>query len=417
MVFAACTAGCSTSRASGNHVEVAKDKTGYHLMVNQKPFYIQGVGVGKAIGKNGENYLAMAKELGANAVRTWGADQGTQSYLDEARKQGLWVDAGIWINYADGKTVTYLDGSKYGQEKENEILDYVKRFKDHPAILSWNIGNECIFFTKDPEEREALCKFLDQLVQKVKKLDPNHPVIYASVNSLDLPYLKKYVPSIDIVGMNIYGSVIGSQSGWEALDFGKPYVVTEFGPLGPWDLPKDTFGKMVEQDDRSKSQQYRNHWSLIKERRGKNIGGFVFHIGETSQESMTMWNLNEGTNKKESFVVMQKFYGASNGKDHAPIIEALNGLPETIPAGKPVEIELKAKDPEGAPLTYEFRASTSTQDVLEYYVNVDVPIEVQGEGPKATLIAPSKAGIYRIYGFARDQTGHSATCSRTVKVE
>lgn len=110
-------------------------------------------------------------------------------------------------------------------------------------------------------------------------------MIYTSVNNLDLPYLKKYVPSLDIIGMNVYGSVIGSQSGWQALDFGKPYVITEFGPLGPWDLPKDSNGKMLEQADYTKAQPYKNHWSLIRERRGKNVGGFAFHIGETTRET------------------------------------------------------------------------------------------------------------------------------------
>jgi hypothetical protein len=410
---------CSSYGRSPNIVKVFPAPAGYELRLNGEPYYIKGVGVGEAFGKKGENYLALAKELGANTVRTWGTDQGTKKYLDEAHRQGLLVDAGIWIDYVDAKkTVSYLNGREYMDKKEKEALDYVRRFKRHPAVLAWNVGNECIFFTKDPAEREALCKFLENLIQKVKKEDPDHPVIYASVNSLDLPYIKKYVPSVDIIGMNIYGSVIGSQSGWQGHDFGKPYVVTEFGPLGPWDLPKDKYGKMLELDDYSKAGQYKNHWSLIKERKGKNIGGFVFHLGETTQESLTQWNLNDHLYMKEAFVVMQKHYGATDGSDHAPRITAFAGLPtEKIAPGSAFDVELVASDPEGAPLSYEFQASTSTQDVLQYYVNVQVPLEVRGTGPKATLVAPSQPGLYRVYGFARDKTGHSASLSRTVLVE
>ncbi len=302
------------------------------------------------------------------------------------------------------------------EAKEKETIEYVKRFKNHPAVLAWNIGNECIFFTKDPEEREALCRFMNQLMKKVKKIDPHHPIVYASVNSLDLPYIKKYMPDVDIIGMNIYGSVIGSQSGWSSLDFGRPYVVTEFGPLGPWDLPKDANGKMLEQDDITKAQQYKNHWSLIQERKGKNIGGFVFHLGETTQESLTMWNLNDHTYKKEPFVVMQKRYGGGDGLDHAPRITSFKA-PATVAPGATFEVELEAKDPEGAELSYEYQASTSTQDVLQYYVNTPVAIEVKSEGAKASIVAPSEPGLYRLYGFARDQTRHSASRSRTIKVE
>ncbi len=403
--------------SKGNSVEIRSTGSGYELIVNGAPFYIEGVGVGEAFGKKGENYLALAKELGANAVRTWGTDQGTKKYLNEAHKQGLLVSAGIWINHADEKkTYSYLNDHPCMKTKEKEALDYVRRFKNHPAVLAWNIGNECIFFTKDPQEREALCRFMNELIRKVKQIDPHHPVLYASVNSLDLPYIKKYMPDLDIIGMNIYGSVIGSQSGWSSLDFGRPYVVTEFGPLGPWDLPKDANGKMLEQDDITKAQQYKNHWSLIRERKGKNIGGFVFHLGETSQESLTMWNLNDHLLKKEPFVVMQKRYGGGDGLDHAPRITAFK-VPATVLAGASFEVELEAKDPEGATLSYEYQASTSTQDVLQYYVNTPVSIEVKSEGAKAAIIAPLVPGIYRLYGFARDQTGHSASRSRTIKVE
>ncbi len=402
----------------GNKVKVVQSSAGYALLVNDQAFYIQGAGVGEMIGKNGENYLALAKELGANAVRTWGTDQGTQKYLDEAHRLGLYVDAGIWINNADAKQgFSYLAGGEaYRRKKEKETLDYVRHFKNHPAVLAWNIGNECIFFTKDPAEREALCRFLEELVKKVKKTDPNHPVMYTSVNSLDLPYLKKYVPSLEIIGMNVYGSVIGSQSGWEALNFGKPYLITEFGPLGPWDLPKDKHGKMLEQDDVSKAQQYRNHWSLIKERAGKNLGGFVFHIGETTQESLTQWNINDHLYKKEPFVVMQKQFGGGDGSDHAPKIRAFS-VPDAVAPGASFEAELAAQDLEGSPLSYEFTASTAVQDVLQYYVNVPLPLEMTVTGPRATLRAPVEPGVYRLYGFARDATGHSASASRTLKVE
>lgn len=409
--------GCGVFSSKGNSVQVKTTSSGYELIVNEAPFYIKGVGVGEAFGKKGENYLALAKELGANVVRTWGTDQGTQKYLDEAHKQGLLVSAGIWINHPDDKkTYSYLNDHPCMKAKEKETLEYVKRFKNHPAVLAWNIGNECIFFTKDPEEREALCRFMNGLMKKVKKMDPHHPIVYASVNSLDLPYIKKYMPDLDIIGMNIYGSVIGSQSGWSSLDFGRPYVVTEFGPLGPWDLPKDANGKMLEQDDITKAQQYKNHWSLIQERKGKNIGGFVFHLGETTQESLTMWNLNDHTYKKEPFVVMQKRYGGGDGLDHAPRITSFKA-PATVAPGATFEVELEAKDPEGAELSYEYQASTSTQDVLQYYVNTPVAIEVKSEGAKASIVAPSEPGLYRLYGFARDQTRHSASRSRTIKVE
>lgn len=410
--------GCSIVPVrSGSSVKIEIHEHGFELLVNEKPFYIQGAGVGQAFGKKGENYLRMAKELGANAVRTWGTDQGTRAYLDEAYRQGLYVDAGVWMNYVDEKkTVSYIVNDSYCRKKEKETLDYVKSFRNHPAILMWNLGNEAIHFTKSEDERIAFCRFLERLIQKVHRLDPHHPVIYASAATADLPYLKKYVPSLDVVGMNVYGNVIMAQSDWETLGFKVPYALTEFGHSGVWDVAKDCNGKVIEQSDYAKSIQYRNAWNLLKERRGKNIGGFVFHLGETTQASLTFYNINDWEYRTESFLTMRRLFGAEPEVLHAPRIEYFLGTPEEIAKGKPFTVTLKVKDVEKDGFTYSYKVSTTCEDADEYYVNTEVPVRIEGVGPKVVIYAPSQEGIYRVYGFVRDSKGNSTSTNHTIKV-
>ncbi|MDD4878889.1 MAG: glycoside hydrolase family 2 TIM barrel-domain containing protein, partial [Candidatus Omnitrophica bacterium] len=238
-LFAAPCFGEDTAAAPGSVVKVTGKKGSWSLEVNGKAFYIKGAGVGKMTGLGGANYLKMAQELGANAVRTWGTDQGTQEYFDTALKYGLMVDAGIWLNYAKkGTEYSYIGDNEYKRKKRQEITDYVNKFKGHPALLMWNIGNEAIFFTKDEEERAALAKFLGETVQMVHKLDPDHPVIYTSADTTALPYIQQYVPGLDIFGMNIYGSVRISHGKWDKSGLDMPYCVTEYGPHGPWDVKK-----------------------------------------------------------------------------------------------------------------------------------------------------------------------------------
>lgn len=401
-----------------NVVKVVREEFGYEIVLNDRPHYIKGVGVGQAFGKKGENYLAMAKEMGANTVRTWGTDQGDKRYLDEAYRQGLVVNAGIWLNHVaqDGK-FSYLRDTEYLKKKEEETLDYVRAFKDHPAVLMWNIGNEAIYFTKSKEEKIALAKYLEILIQKVKILDPNHPVTYASVNTNDLPYLKEHVPSLDVLGMNVYGSVIAAESRWKTLGFDIPYMITEFGPTGPWDMPKDPNGKVQEATDYVKATQYRNLWNTIRERRGKNVGGFAFHLGETTQESLTYWNLNDYGLKKESFRMMQKLYNAIVVEEnHSPRIDPITGLPNTAKPEAAMSVAVKATDPEGDPLTYFYTASTVTENIMEYYVNQEVPLKVEGKGAAVTIYAPKEPGLYRIYAFVRDDHENSSVRSKTLKV-
>ncbi len=410
--------GCISQIPESNVVKVVKTEDGFELLLNKKPFYIKGVGVGEGFGRSRENYLKLAKTMGANTVRTWGTDQGTKRYLDEAHRQGLYVDAGVWFNYVDAKkTVSYVGDNDYLRKKEKETLDYVRRFKDHPGVLLWNLGNEVMIFTPDPKEKIAFCEFLEKMIQKVHAIDPNHPVVYTSANVAEIPYLKSYVPSLDIVGMNMYGSVIAADSRWQGLGFEIPYLITEFGPLGSWDLPKDRHGKVTEQSDYVKASQYKNHWNLIKERKGKNIGGFAFHLGETTQESLTYWNLNDHEYKKESFVMMQKLFTGIDDLNHAPKIQSFTGIPEKVKAGASFKAELRANDPEEDELSYDFKVSTTEEGVLAYFVNEEVPVKVEVRGQQATLSTPSKPGIYRVYGFARDGKSNSSVTSRTFKVE
>lgn len=417
LVLCHTVSGCA-SGSKGNHVRVVRSGDSYALTVNGEEMYIQGAGLGQAFGRRGENYLRLAAELGANCVRTWGTDQGSRRYLDEAARQGLYVNAGIWLNYVaeDGK-FSYLHDQDYMQKKEKETLDYVRRYRSHPAILMWNLGNEAIHFTKSEAERAALCRFLENLILKVKQIDPDHPVIYASASTTALPYLKEHVPSLDAVGMNIYGSVIVAEGRWKALGFKIPYLLTEFGPSGPWDMPKDRNGKVIEASDYAKAAQYRNLWNLTRERKGNNIGGFVFHVGETTQDSLTYWNLNDHNLAKESFRVMQKLFRGLPKVNHAPRILSFKGVPPRAAAGGTLLLEVDAADPENDPMTYHFTASSSQEGVLRYYVNEEVLLPAEDDGPKTLVHLPDQKGLLRIYAFVRDNQGNSSAKSATVLLE
>lgn len=405
--------------AKGSIVKVVGQKASWTLEVNGKPFYIKGVGLGEMTGKGGEDYLKMAQELGANAVRTWGTDQGTQEYFDTALKYGLMVDAGVWINYSKKNTVyTYIGDNAYKQNKRQEITDYVNKFKNHPALLMWNIGNEAIFFTKDEDERAALSEFLEEMVKMVHKLDPNHPVIYTSADFTDLPYIQKYVPSLDIFGMNIYGSIRSSHIKWDKSGLEIPYVVTEYGPHGPWDVPKDANGASQEEPEQGKAAIYRNMTHDIMGFKGYNLGAFVFHLGETTQESMTWWNLNYKLLKKASFWEIYKIYTASKPSNLAPRIVALKlSKVRHISPEEIVDITAEAADSDSNPLDYSFIVSTAQEGILQYYVNQEVPVKFINEGTKFKMTAPSGKGVYRLYLIVNDGYGNVATANRSFKVE
>ncbi|PIU40585.1 MAG: hypothetical protein COT00_00950, partial [Candidatus Omnitrophica bacterium CG07_land_8_20_14_0_80_50_8] len=259
-------------------------------------------------------------------------------------------------------------------------------------------------------------KFLERLIRKVHALDPDHPALYASAGKTDLPYLKKYVPSLDIIGVNDYGDVQFIENVWSDLGFDAPYFMTEFGALGPWDNPRDTNRKYAEPSDTSKAAQYRNYWNRVREKRGNNIGGCVFHLGETTQESLTYYNINDHEYKRESYLLMQSLYTGQKIVHHAPRIRAFKGVPSTIARGAKFEVEMAVETHEVNPLTFVYKASTTVEGVLQYYINDEIPIQVNGSGNKVTITAPDKEGIVRIYGFVRDAYGNSSSANATVRV-
>lgn len=407
------------ARIEAATVAVKGEKGTWVLQVDNKPFYIKGAGCGLATGKNGEDYLRLAKELGANALRTWGTDQGTKEYLDRAAKYGLMVDAGIWINYADPAAgFSYIGDTEYKKNKRQEVLEYIKQFKNHPAILMWNLGNEAIFFTSSAEEKVALCQFLEGLIQEIHLLDPTHPVIYTSAGYVDLPYLKKYVPRLDLIGMNVYGSIRTSHGTWDYFNINKPYIITEYGPYLSQDSQRDVNGKAIELSDEQKASIYKKFYSDIKEFMGFGLGGFIFHLGETTQESMTWWNINQGNLKRKSFWAI---YEAYTGKKTPYILPKIKNFSlskqKELKPGEVIGVEVQVEYPKPGELNYSYALSTTQENILEYYVNKYVDCEVIGEGNKVNIKLPEKEGAYRLYVFIKDRYGNTTSQNKTVSVK
>lgn len=390
----------------------------WRLLVNGKPYFILGVGVNQATGQNGEDYLRMAKELGANTVRTWGG--APKAYLDKAWEYGLRVNLGVWLNpiRETGGHESYLN-EDYRERLRAEILDYVREMKDHPALLMWNIGNEALAFTYDAAERKALAEFLESLVQDVHRLDPLHPTTYACSQGKELPELLKSVPSLDVIGTNIYGS-LSPVLGWLRNNgHDKPVVVTEFGPLGAWDMPKDRNGQAYDPMDHLKSNDYASIWRQIEAARDKCLGGFAFVLGDLrNQTSLSWYNLNFGDLRRDTYWTIYKGYRKKNPPNRAPKFSEMSvSKSGGLRPGEMIEVHAVASDPEEDPITYRFFVAHIVDDpvMVEPPKYVDVKIETLGPG-QARIEVPAERGDYRVYVLATDTKKNAAIINRSLEV-
>jgi len=116
--------------------EVIKTAAGWELRRGGQPFFVKGVGRGRG----GFGSLKHLVEIGGNTVREWAVAPETPGQLDEAARLGVAMCVGLWLgrpkhgfNYADPQVV-----ARQLAAARADVL----RFKDHPAVLMWGLGNE-----------------------------------------------------------------------------------------------------------------------------------------------------------------------------------------------------------------------------------------------------------------------------------
>jgi hypothetical protein len=411
--MAAFAVGC----ALADEVQLVKNPLGWQMIVNGKPFWIQGVGCNQARGEKGEDYLRMAKEMGANAVRTWGG--ATRSYLDQAAANGLKVNLGIWFNPIRGSmNESYLDPD-HRQRMRESALAYVRQMKDHPALLLWNVGNEVFAFTEKPEERRAFGEFLESLIREIHKTDPSHPVVYASSAARDLPDLQAYVPSLDIVGVNVYGA-LGPALGWMRENaYDRPVLASEFGPLGSWDTATDRNGIPYDPFDQLKADNYVSIWRQIEAAKGRTLGGFAFTLGEQrNQDSLTWFNMNFGDLRRASYWALYAVYTGRQAKHSPPKITQFRVDKFTgLSSGERFEVFVSAQDAGGKPLRYSYFVTNIATDPILLIPPTFYPVEAEEISPgSAHLRAPLEPGIYRVYAAVENSYNNVAIADRSLRV-
>src|SRR5437667_636533 len=222
----------SADAADAVRVDLTRSTGGWQLRREGKPYFIKGAGGGAS-----KELLA---RLGGNSFRTWGVGDDTARQLDEAQKLGLTVTVGVALR-RDGEGLDYHNTAQVA-EQFDRAREAILRFKDHPALLMWGIGNEMEGF-KDGDN-PAVWNAVEQIAALAKKLDPNHPTmtVVAEVGGARVKSIHQLCPSTDIVGINSYGGASSAGERYRKAGGTKPFVLSEFGPPGIWECQKNSWG-------------------------------------------------------------------------------------------------------------------------------------------------------------------------------
>lgn len=389
---------------------------GYELQRQGKPYFIKGAG--------GLQHVWQVRAAGGNSIRLWTTDYA-QPLLDSAQANGLTVLLGVWLtperdgfNFYDTKAVEKrLDGLR------EEVLQY----RNHPALLAWDVGNELdLGGSKNPEAFRTI----NRVAQLIHELDPNHPVLSTFALPATCALVAQYCPDVDIVGFNSYGGLLFLDQDLRQVGSAlKPYIVTEFGARGPWESPVTRWQAPLEQPSREKAE-------FMAERYRKGIlansqlclGGYLFYWGNRYEATPTWFSLFTPTGERTEIVdEIQHLWTGRYPVNRAPQMGALrlnahfdseniilrpsHRYPAALTATDPEQDSLRVRW-EVRPDFSNVKPAKQADDRATSKANEPVPGCIQGQGAiRTTVIAPQRPGAYRLFAQVTDTHGGAATAN------
>lgn len=389
-------------------VRVERSGSGYTLLRGGKPYVIKGGG--------GDGSLKLLAEAGGNSTRTWGAD-GLGPRLDEAHRLGLTVTVGIWLGH-ERHGFNYNDAAQVAaqyQRARQAILAY----RNHPALLMWGIGNEMEGFGEG--NNAAIWSAVNNIAAMAHQLDPNHPTmtVVAEIGGSRVKAIHQLCPDIDIVGINSYGGVESLPERYRKAGGTRPFVITEFGPPGAWETPKNVWGAPPELTSTAKAAAYRRAWSKgVEGSRGPALGGYAFTWGHKQEVTATWFGMLLPDGSRLAAVdAMTEAWTGRPPANRCPVIDslALDG-PDRVPPGATVEARLRTSDPEGDPLKVHWilqreRVGASVGGDAETAPPTYPGAIVAGRLDGASVKMPKGGGGYRLFAYIRDGHGGAAVAN------
>lgn len=396
--------------AAPSKVEIRKDEGGrFTLKRNGEPYVIRGAG--------GSGHLKDLAKFGGNSIRTWGGDSlelkiEGKPLLDVCQELGISVTAGIWIAH-QRHGFDYSDAAQVEKQREM-VRATVRKHRGHPALLMWGLGNEMEGPSSDGKD-PRVWKELNVLAGIVKEEDPDHPVmtVIAGAAESKVKGILEHYPDIDVLGVNAYSGASGAARAVKNAGWRKPFVLTEFGPQGHWEVPKTSWNAPIEPTSQKKAASYHATQSLLAEDKDFCLGSYVFLWGQKQEVTATWYGMFLASGEKLPTVdAMCRAWTGKWPENRSPRVTAFESpLREaTVLPGQIMTASVAAVDPENDTLSWEWAVIEESSDKREGGDAEAAPpavkgaVTASGDG-EATIKTPSKPGAYRLFVTIRDGKG------------
>ena len=389
-------------------VEVVETAQGFEIHRGGEPYYIKGAG--------GHDQLDELVFLGGNSIRTWSAENA-QEILDEAHAKGLTVMFGLWVQH-ERHGFNYNDEAAV-QRQLDYFTEVVRTYRDHPAVLLWGIGNEVDLFYTNTRVWDAI----QDIAAMVHREDPNHPTttVTAGLDSMEVQELLRRAPDIDIYGVNTYGDIAEVPRDIARFGWTGPYIISEWGPNGHWEVPKTPWGAPVEQTSTEKADSYQYRYQeLIYENKSHCVGSYVFLWGQKQETTSTWYGLfTEDGNPTEPLDRLYLMWQGKELPERSPSIQNMTldgrGAMDNIylKGGDSFKAELEWNNPGGQKVKVEwmlFPESTAQSAGGDFESSLPPVLGClkNRRDNSAVLTPPDKEGAYRLFVFITNRSGRTA---------
>ncbi|RNC85032.1 MAG: hypothetical protein ED556_10710 [Winogradskyella sp.] len=393
--------------------KLQKTDSNWELIVNDKPFEVKGATFGYVDDiENYDIYFKDLKSLGVNTIRLWATDKQTIKLLDAAHKYDIKVMVGIWMRHGrpgmeDDDSFNYLEDNKGKEDMYTNAIKVVETFKNHPAVLVWGIGNEVYLNTATDEEKKAYSLLLEKICSKIKAIDQNHLITSVEAWTFGLDWWEKYVPSIDIYGLNSYGpgaGILSSELTKRNID--KPYIITEFGVTGEWDIKAEVNGIKQEPSDAAKYSALTDGYDQWIKPKANCLGVYMFHYSD-GKDFISPWLFTHHNGKyRPQYWGIRKAYTGENPVNYWPEIKSfsLNKSNSESNAWMPVTLEVSDKENETLNVSFYYNQRTGSRKRRDQIL----PLQHRGDLASGfEILLPKVDGATKIYTNVTDQYGNT----------
>lgn len=400
------------------------------LLVGGEPFEVKGAGMGYRT----EAGIAALASAGGNAFRTWDTTSLHQQ-LEAAQKHGVMVLAGLDV----GKQLQGFDyNDAHAVEIQHEqLLQVVRKHRNHPNLLGWILGNELNLMVDGNGQlipvNPKVYHAMGRLAKAIKALDPDHPITttFAFTPTLadDMSTAVSNVPDLDFVSLQAYGALPIIPDVVNDLALELPYMITEYGPLGHWEMPATAWGREIEEPSgiKAKGMRARMNGSIVNDPTGQLIGSFAFLWGHKQERTPTWYGLFlESGERTASVDELTHVWTGSWPDNRAPAAMSItmNGrtAAENVAINTSTASVAKAtiSDPENDRLSVRWELLEEV-DVRSHgghfekapdAASLVKPVASStGDTYQLVFNAPDTPGEYRLFIYASDGNGGGATAN------